>query len=79
MFIVAQRVGGTVHKVTNVSFTNTKLLGVSQEEFGSSWIFVTAAFSSKCFSSRWLSHNNFSSITKCDLISGAGFEDFRSI
>ena len=41
-------------------------------------IFVTAAFSSKCFSLRWLSHNCFSSITICDLISGAGFEDFTS-
>ena len=46
--------------------------------FGYSWIFVTAAFSSKSFSSRCLSHNCFSSITNCDLISGAGFEDFTS-
>ena len=41
--------------------------------FGSSWIFVSAAFSSKSFSSRC-----FSNITNCGLISGAGFEDFTS-
>ena len=29
MFIVAQRVSATVHKKTNASFTNIKLLGVS--------------------------------------------------
>ena len=72
-----QRVSVTVHKKTNASFTNTKLLGVSEEVV---WIIfefvVTAAFSSKRFSSRWLSHNCFSSITRCDLIRGAGFEDF---
>ena len=39
------------------------------------WIFLDF---SKRFSSRWLSHNCFSSITNCDLISGAGFEDFTS-
>ena len=67
MFIVAQRVGGTVHKRTHVSFTNTKLLGVSEE---------VVLF--KSFSSRWLSHNCFSNITNCDSMNGAGFEDFTS-
>ena len=31
MFIVAQRVGVTVHKRTNVSFTNAKFFGVTEE------------------------------------------------
>ena len=43
MFIVAQRVGGTVHKRTNVSFTNTKLLGVSEKVV---WIFLDFCYCS---------------------------------
>ena len=43
MFIVAQRVGVTVHKRTNVSFTNTKLLGVSEEVV---WIFFDSCYCS---------------------------------
>ena len=42
MFIAAQRVGGTVHKNTNVSLTNTKLLGISEELV---WIFLDFCYS----------------------------------
>ena len=70
MFIVAQRVGVTVHKKTNVSFANAKLLGVSEEVV---WIIVDFCYRSillKTFLIKVAITNCFSSITKC------GFEDF---
>ena len=60
MFIVAQRVGGTIHEMTNVSFTNTKLIVVSEEVVGSSWIFFTVVITGL----QSLPHMNHSHVNK---------------
>ena len=64
MFIAAQIVGGTVHKRTNVSFANTKLLGVSEEVV---WILLDFCYRSILFK---VSHTkkNKKLIFFCDIL-----------
>ena len=74
MFNVAQRVGGTAHKRTNDSFTNTKVLGISEEVVG---IFLDFCYRSILIK-KFLIKVAITYLFFKHLISGGSLEDFTS-